>query len=82
MDYRSFLVKLADIFDRSLGPHEENFVIESNGSEGWDSLATLAVIALIDQAFGKTVSVKELQKCPSAKDVYLLIFPEEIGKEG
>ena len=69
MDYVVFLSRLADIFDRSISQDARDFSI---GAGEWDSLATLASIALLHEAFGRKFPIKLLQSCNSAKEVYEL----------
>ena len=73
MDYIKFLTRLADIFDRTLDDGADDFAIAPGEESGeWDSLATLATIALLHEAFGRKFPLKALQSCGSAKDVYRL----------
>lgn len=77
MDYRIFLARLADIFDRTLADDADDFTITPGEESGeWDSLATLATIALLHEAFGRKFPLKALQSCSSAKDVYRLAEAE------
>jgi len=69
MDYNTFIVKLADIFEKTLEDKNDNFDVSP---DEWDSLATLAAIALLHEAFDKNFPLKTLQHCSSAKEIYRL----------
>ena len=45
------------------------------GDHGWDSLATISVIALIDDLFGQMVSGQALNQCDTVADILALIKP-------
>jgi len=38
--------------------------------EGWDSLAALAVVSMIDDEYGITMSGKDLEKMQTVKDIF------------
>jgi acyl carrier protein len=44
--------------------------------EGWDSLAIVSTIALIDEVYGTTVSANDLKACTTVGDV------EKLAQEG
>jgi len=41
--------------------------------EGWDSLAVVSFIAVVDEHFGVTLSAEKLQKCRSVDDLVSLL---------
>lgn len=72
MELNDFIREFAGIFEdvsvESLGPNT-NF----REIEGWDSIALVALIALISDVFQKEVTPSEIRSCNTIKDVYNLI---------
>lgn len=70
MDIQSFLSGMADVLEMSRDNISEETILIPNRL---DSLATLAVISLIDENFGVTVPANELSKCASVGAIVALI---------
>lgn len=70
MNQEAFLVKLADVLEVSKDELHENSTLNTNT---WDSMAILAVIALIDEEFDVTVPTQELTDCATVGDLLELV---------
>lgn len=66
---RSFLAKVAEVFEVDASAVQSDFPL----AERWDSMAVLAMIALIDEQFGVTVPPDMLSRCASVADVLTLV---------
>ncbi|MBM9403562.1 acyl carrier protein [Gluconacetobacter azotocaptans] len=65
-----FYEQLAEILEVS----PETITPEFNlAAHGWDSLAVISCVALIDEIFGKLVSGSILAKCTTVADIEKLI---------
>ncbi len=67
-----FYIGLAEILEVEIAGFGPDFEL-SSGAAGWDSLATISTIALIDELFDCTVSGRALVKCATVADIERLI---------
>ncbi|MDC3203594.1 acyl carrier protein [Prochlorococcus sp. AH-716-B04] len=66
---KEFLEELSEALDITDQVLEDSVTLDSLG---WDSLAVISSIALIDEYFNKTVSAKELSECKTIGDLIKL----------
>lgn len=65
-----FASEFADVIEIAPAEIHESFDL---GEHGWDSLAILSTIALIDEHYGKTVDTKALGACRTFGELQALI---------
>ena len=71
MEKRDFLFLLDDLLELEPGTVKDSDVLSD--LEGWDSLAVIGFMALMDEHFGVHVPAKQLADCQTVSD--LLKFP-------
>ena len=71
MTKKEFLALLEDMLEANAGSMtgEESL----NELEGWDSLAVMGFIAMVDQNFGVTLSPPKIAKSKSVQDLIVLL---------
>lgn len=77
MDRGEFLLLLDDLIEAEPGTLQEETQLE--GLEGWDSLAVVGLIALVDEHFGLTLNPKAISACRRVGDVVALVQPQLAG---
>jgi acyl carrier protein len=70
MDKAQFLAKLGEILE--LPPGSLTGAEHLSDLDGWDSLAVLGFIALVDEHCGITVAPKRIQDCKTVDDLLAL----------
>lgn len=71
MTKREFLSLFEEILEATPGTLEGNEVLP--GMQGWDSLAVVSLIAMVDEQFGVTLNPKEIAKAASVADLIALL---------
>ena len=71
MTKREFLSELEEILEADPGSLKGDEPLP--GLEGWDSLAVVSLIAMVDEQFGVTLSPKEIAKAASIADIVRLL---------
>jgi acyl carrier protein len=71
MEKRNFLLLLDDLFELEPGTVKESDALLD--LEGWNSLAVIGFMALVDEHFGVHVPAKQLASCRTVSD--LMKFP-------
>jgi len=71
MTKREFLSEFEEILEAAPGSLKGNEPL--NGLEGWDSLAVVSLIAMVDEQFGVTLSPKVIAKAGSISDIVGLL---------
>jgi len=66
-----FIEELEIILDLEEGALEAQ--PEYGGSEAWDSISMLGIIALLDGELGVSVNVAELRACKEIEDLFAII---------
>lgn len=72
MSKEQFLAKLAEIMEMDGGLTGTE---ELSDLEGWDSMAVLSFIAMVDEETGKTVSVQNIANAKTVQGLYELVAP-------
>ena len=62
---RNFENAVEDVEPGSLGP-----AVEFRTIEGWDSLAALSILAMVDAEYETEISGNELKKCKTLQDLF------------
>ncbi len=73
MKKEDFYRKFEDILEMDPGTIAGDEALD--GLEGWDSLAIMAFIAMVDEELGTTLSPQEIVECKSIPDL-LGLFPD------
>ena len=71
MNKTEFIAAIADELNEEITNVNDQTVLAD--IEGWDSMAVLGVIALIDSQFGVVVEGDALGKCTTVGDIFELI---------
>ena len=71
MTKREFLSELEEILEADPGSLKGDEPLP--GLEGWDSLAVVSLIAMVDEQFGMTLSPKKIAKAGSVADIIGLL---------
>jgi acyl carrier protein len=71
MTKREFLSEFEAILEAAPGSLKGDESLP--GLEGWDSLAVVSLIAMVDEQFGVTLSPKEIAKAGSISDIIRLL---------
>jgi acyl carrier protein len=71
MTKREFLSELEEILEADPGSLKGNEPL--NGLEGWDSLAVVSLIAMVDEQLDMTLSPKKIAKAGSVADIIGLL---------
>jgi len=67
MDIKQKLTLLEELLDKEEGELKAENKLEDVA--GWDSMAALALIVLIDDEFGKELSMAEIRKFKTVQDI-------------
>ena len=67
MTKREFLSLFEEILEAAPGTLAGDEPLQ--GREGWDSLAVVSLIAMVDEQFGVTLSPKDIAKAESVADI-------------
>lgn len=72
MSEKEFIQKLIE--SASLAAPPDDFTLSSRLTDikGWDSLATVGVILMMDLEFNRKVSIAEVTACKTIHDIYIL----------
>jgi len=71
MTKREFLSLFEEILEAAPGTLKGDDLLP--GMEGWDSLAVVSLIAMVDEQFGITLSPKDIAKAGSVADLVGLL---------
>lgn len=71
-----FYEGLAEIMEVSVSHIGPDF---SLADHGWDSLAIISCVALIDEVFGQLVAGSALAECRTVADIELLATPQSVA---
>ena len=69
MDHAQFLQKLQEVLElpESLSGSER-----LDNLEGWDSMALISFMAMVDEHFGRKLSPRDIGACETVDDLYKL----------
>jgi len=71
MTKREFLSLFEEILEAAPGSVQSDDVLP--GREGWDSLAVVSLIAMVDEQFGVTLNPKDIARAASVADIIALL---------
>lgn len=71
MNEREKLAMLEDMMDLDQGVLEANMRLED--VDGWDSMAKLSLIVLMDDEFGKVITADQTKRLEYVKDILALM---------
>ena len=71
MTKREFLSLFEEILEAEPGSLRGDEVLP--GREGWDSLAVVSLIAMVDEQFGMTLAPKEIARAGSVADIIAML---------
>lgn len=71
MDQAAFFAKIEEILDSAPGSVSDASIVQDQ--EGWDSVAALSLIAMIDESYGVSLEGTEILGCPTAGDLLTLV---------
>jgi acyl carrier protein len=72
MNKTEFLRLLDELFDVAPGTVKETDVLDGIGG-GFDSLAVISLLALVDEHFGCRLQPKQLTECKTVSDIMTLL---------
>ncbi|MBL8214970.1 MAG: acyl carrier protein [Bryobacterales bacterium] len=70
IDRTEFFQRVEEVLSE---PHALDGDTQLSTVEGWDSLAFVTFIAMVDDSYGAAVSVQELLACKTAEDLAALV---------
>ena len=71
MKKQEFIEHLEDLLEMERGSIAEDEMLFN--LEGWDSLAVMSFIAMVDEEFGETIKAKQLAEAKSIPDLIALV---------
>jgi acyl carrier protein len=71
MDKTEFFAKIEEILDSEPGSVSAESVVQDQ--DGWDSVAALSLIAVIDESYGVSLEGTEIIRCPTVGDLFALV---------
>ena len=74
MKKEKFLALLEEIIEADSGTLTDDEFI--NDVDGWDSLAVVSFIAMVDENFGVTLSAKKISDANTVQDLIVLLGDE------
>lgn len=77
MDQTAFLGQVEEILDSDPGTVLPESVLQD--LEGWDSVAALSLIAMIDERWGVALEGSEILACHSVGDLFALVQQRASG---
>jgi len=71
MDQAEFFGKIEEILDSDPGTVSGTSVVQDQ--QGWDSVAALSLIAMIDESYGVSLEGTEIFGCPTVGELFALV---------
>jgi acyl carrier protein len=71
MDQTKFFAKIEEILDSEPGSVSGESTVQDQ--EGWDSVAALSLIAMIDESYGVSLEGTEIFGCPTVGELLGLV---------
>lgn len=71
MERTEFFAKVEEILDSDPGSVSAESVVQDQ--EGWDSVAALSLIAMIDESYGVSLEGTEIIGCPTVGELLGLV---------
>ena len=71
MERTEFFAKVEEILDSNPGSVSAESIVQDQ--EGWDSVAALSLIAMIDESYGVSLEGTEIFACPTVGELFGLV---------
>ena len=71
MDQAEFFGQIEEILDSESGSVSAGSVVQDQ--DGWDSVAALSLIAMIDENYGVSLEGSEIIRCPTMGELFALV---------
>lgn len=71
MDQAQFFQQIEEILDSESGSVSAESVVHDQ--DGWDSVAALSLIAMIDESYGVSLEGSEIIGCPTVGELFALV---------
>ena len=71
MDHTQFLQHLDELLEKQPGTLRGPDKLED--VEGWDSVALISFLAMVDERYGKRLSPREVGRCETVDDLFTLV---------
>ena len=72
MDEKEFFTKIEEILDSDPGTVSGDSLVQDQ--QGWDSVAALSLIAMIDESYGVSLEGTEILGCPTVGELCALVW--------
>ena len=71
MEQTEFFARIEEILDSDPGTVSGDSIVQDQ--QGWDSVAALSLIAMIDESYGVSLEGTEIFGCPSVGELFDLV---------
>ena len=71
MDHAQFLNHLDELFEKPPGSLRGSDRLED--LEGWDSVALINFLAMVDERYGRRLSPRDIGRCETVDDLFSLV---------